>query len=172
MTTVAVLLVRSAPGTAGGDRGAGALYLPAGAFQIVLGILHLVRFRRIAVGSHDNDGDPLEIECRRRRLRLPFKTGRPPWIGPGDGAVLHGQRFPPPLFVWVDYAIHSGLGTAEITYRYPKGELIQLTNGWVLAVDDLKPGIEFVLQLGGAATVTKVKARGPGGTAMQLSAPP
>jgi hypothetical protein len=62
----------------------------------------------------------------------------------------------PSLYVWVEYTAEDALGKASISYRYPKGRLIPLANGEVLPVEELKPGMQFLLEPGGFATVGTV----------------
>jgi hypothetical protein len=75
------------------------------------------------------------------------------------GQVVHGPDVP--LYVLVEYTAEDALGKAAISYCYPKGRLLLLTNGDVLPVEGLTPGMEFLLELGGSATVTKVNTPQP-----------
>jgi hypothetical protein len=72
----------------------------------------------------------------------------------GKGEVYrHGNE---PRYVWVEYTAQDALGKADIGYRYPLGQLIPLANGDVVGVEELQPGMHFVLEGGGVATATKV----------------
>jgi hypothetical protein len=71
----------------------------------------------------------------------------------GNGEVDH--RPYDRLYVWLEYTIQDVLGKAEVTYRYPLGRRIPLATGEVVPVETVVPGMVFLLELGGAATVTK-----------------
>ncbi len=60
------------------------------------------------------------------------------------------------LYVWVEYTCSDALGKAKIGYRYRCGRRIPLTNGQVVPAEGLTPGMQFLLEDGGVATVTKV----------------
>jgi hypothetical protein len=66
-----------------------------------------------------------------------------------------------PLYVWVESTIEDALGRAVVSYRYPKDRRIPLANGRVLPVEQLLPGMQFLLELGGISTVTKVSKPQP-----------
>jgi hypothetical protein len=72
----------------------------------------------------------------------------------GYGEVDH--RPDDRLYVWLGYVIEDALGTAEVSYRYPHGRLIPLADGGAVPVEDLTPGVAFVLEDGGPAVVTRV----------------
>lgn len=85
----------------------------------------------------------------------------------GDGAAVRrvpspsadGQNHrtaPPSLGVRVEYTIQDTLGKAEVTYRYPLDWFVILANGHITRVGLLTPGMQFLLEAGGIATVTKV----------------
>ncbi len=60
------------------------------------------------------------------------------------------------LYVVVEYTCSDALGQAEISYRYRCGRRIPLINGEVVPAEALTPGMVFLLEHGGVATVTRV----------------
>jgi hypothetical protein len=59
--------------------------------------------------------------------------------------------------VWLEYTIEDPLGKAEVGYRYPVGRLVILPNRDVRPVQELAPGMHFVVETGDIALVTKVE---------------
>lgn len=94
--------------------------------------------------------------CVFQGLVYHIKPGPTPGTGTlvGNGEVDH--RPDHRLYVWVEYTISDALGTAEVGYRYPHRQRIMLAGGGAVLVENLMPGIAFVLEEGGAATVTRV----------------
>jgi hypothetical protein len=85
-------------------------------------------------------------------------TIKPHEAGSGYRVVLLEADTPKDeaLYVWVEYQMEDLLGKADVAYRYPLGQRILLAHGAVLPVEALTPGMIFVLERGGVATVTRV----------------
>ncbi len=64
-------------------------------------------------------------------------------------------------YVWVEYTCSDALGKAEVGYRYRCGRRIPLANGQVVPAEALGPGMQFWLEDGSVATVTKVDLPAP-----------
>lgn len=74
-------------------------------------------------------------------------------------------RTPPPrdpipteavVRVGIDYTFAEAFGVAEVSYSFESGRHVLLTDGRIQTVDELIPGMRFVLQDGGIGTVTAV----------------
>jgi hypothetical protein len=96
-----------------------------------------------------------------------FANGMPqPRPVPTDGASLRLAPEPPrtpPLHrnpvtrVPVEYEISETTGKAEVAFCYDLGTLVILSNGDVIPIEHLEPGMQFRLEDGGLATTKKVE---------------
>ncbi len=95
-------------------------------------------------------------KCAFQGLMYRIEPGPTPDTFTVAGPLGKDHRPDRRLFVWLSYTITSEFGIAEVGFRYTAGELIPLANGGAVPVEHLTPGMKFVLEDGGTATVTKV----------------